>query len=114
MPAPASLDRLRVAGHDVIAIAESAPGTADELVLRNADTAGVLLLTADKDFGELVYRRQMAHCGVVLLRQAGLSIDLRAGAVVAVLDSHAVELSSAFTVIAPDSVRIRRSPHAES
>jgi len=58
----------------ILAIAESAPGTPDDKVLANADAAGVLLLTADKDFGELVYRRQMAHCGVMLLRQAGLSI----------------------------------------
>ena len=66
------VDRLRLAGHDVLSIAESAPGTPDDEVLAAADMAGILLLTADKDFGELVYRRQMAHCGVVLLRQAGI------------------------------------------
>lgn len=54
------IGRLRLAGHDVLAIAESAAGTPDDLVLANADTAGVLLLTADKDFGELVFRRRIA------------------------------------------------------
>lgn len=106
------IDRLRLAGHDVLAIAESAPGTPDDLVLAHADTAGVLLLTADKDFGELVFRRQMAHCGVMLLRQAGLSIDVRADGILTVLGSHAMELAAAFTVIAPESIRIRRPPHA--
>lgn len=106
------VSRLRLAGHDVLAIAESAPGTPDDQVLAHADTAGVLLLTADKDFGELVYRRQMAHCGVMLLRQAGLSVDVRADVVLAVLASHGSELTAAFTVISPESVRIRRSPHA--
>ena len=48
----------------------------DEEVLASADSEGVLLLTADKDFGELVYRRQLAHCGVMLLRQAGLSFTV--------------------------------------
>jgi predicted nuclease of predicted toxin-antitoxin system len=106
------VDRLRHAGHDVLAIAESASGMPDDQVLARADTAGILLLTADKDFGELVYRRQMAHCGVVLLRQAGLPIDVRADVVLAVLASHDAELAAAFTVIAPASVRIRRPPHA--
>jgi predicted nuclease of predicted toxin-antitoxin system len=108
------VDRLRRASHDVVSIAESFLGMPDDQVLAKADTAGFLLLTADKDFGELVYRRQMAHCGVVLLRQAGLSIDVRADAVLAVLASHAAELADAFTVIAPESVRIRRPPHAEA
>lgn len=108
------IDRLRIAGHDILSIADSAPGTPDELVLTNADTEGVLLLTADKDFGELVYRRRMAHCGVVLLRQAGLSIEVRADVVLSVLASHASELAAAFTVIAPESVRIRRTPHADA
>jgi hypothetical protein len=54
----------------------------------------------------------MAHCGGVLLRQAGLPIDVRADVVLAVLASHDAELAAAFTVIAPASVRIRRPPHA--
>ena len=108
------IDRLRLAGHDILAIAESAPGTPDDLGLTKSDAAGVLLLTADKDFGELVYRRRMAHCGVVLLRQSGLPIDVRAEVVLAVLASHASELAAAFTVIAPESIRIRRPPHAEA
>ena len=107
------IDRLRLAGHDVLAIAQSAPGTPDDRVLATANAAGSVLLTADKDFGELVYRRQMAHCGVMLLRQAGLPIDVRADVVIAVLSSHAEELASGFTLIAPESVRIRRSPQAE-
>jgi predicted nuclease of predicted toxin-antitoxin system len=106
------VDRLRHGGHDILSIAEFAPGTPDELVLANANTEGVLLLTADKDFGELVYRRRMAHCGVMLLRQAGLSIDVRADVVLTILATHGSELTAAFTVIAPESVRIRRPPHA--
>jgi predicted nuclease of predicted toxin-antitoxin system len=108
------VDRLRIAGHDILSIAEFAPGTPDALVLAKADTAGVLLLTADKDFGELVYRRRMAHCGVMLLRQAGLSIDVRADVVLTILATHGSELAAAFTVIAPESVRIRRPPHADA
>jgi len=74
----------------------------------------MILLTADKDFSELVYRRQLTHCGVILLRQPGLSISTRAETILAVLESHAGELPSAFTVIVPAAIRIRRPPHADA
>ena len=48
------------------------------------------------------------------LRLTGLSIDVRAEVVLNVLASHASELAAAFTVIAPESVRIRRPPHADA
>ncbi len=48
---------LRMAGHDVIAIAEVAKGTPDERVMKRAFSEGRLLITEDADFGELVYAR---------------------------------------------------------
>ncbi len=48
--------RLRDDGHDVLYIAEMAPGVDDEEVLGAANEHDALLLTADKDFGELVFR----------------------------------------------------------
>jgi predicted nuclease of predicted toxin-antitoxin system len=60
---------LRDAGHDVLSIREIAPGMKDEQVLQTANDSNALLLTCDKDFGELVYRRGMkATHGVVLFR----------------------------------------------
>ncbi len=50
------VDRLRGEGHKVLYIAEMAPSIPDEKVLENANQNNALLLTADKDFGELVFR----------------------------------------------------------
>ena len=47
------------------------PGIDDERVLRLADSQGALLLTSDKDFGELVFRQRLLHSGVILFRLAG-------------------------------------------
>lgn len=47
---------LRAAGHDVTYVAELAPGIADDAVLSLALRQGRLLLTEDKDIGELVIR----------------------------------------------------------
>ncbi len=64
----ALVTRLRSAGHDADYMPEFASGAADAEVLRRAHEDGRLLLTEDKDFGELVFRMKMAVPGLVLLR----------------------------------------------
>ena len=99
---------LRRGGHDVTFVAELAPGIADDVVLDLARDRQALLLTADKDFGELVMRQRRAVNGVVLLRLAGLAADVKAALVTAVIDAHLAELAGSFAVITSHSVRIRR------
>jgi hypothetical protein len=79
-------------------------------VLDQANASGAWLLTADKDFGELVFRQGRVHAGVVLLRLAGLPPLLKAETVAKVLEDHAPELHGAFSDVSPGAVRIRRSP----
>ena len=50
------VSRLRVTGHDVIYVAEMASGTSDAEAIARAQADLRLLLTEDKDFGELVVR----------------------------------------------------------
>ena len=60
---------LRVDGHDVASMREVGPSSPDEVVLALALAEGRLLLTFDKDFGELAFRRGLtATHGVILLR----------------------------------------------
>jgi predicted nuclease of predicted toxin-antitoxin system len=65
------VEHLRQDGHDVVYVAELSPGVADEEVLQQANARSAVLLTADKDFGELVFRQGLVHSGVVLLRLRG-------------------------------------------
>jgi predicted nuclease of predicted toxin-antitoxin system len=69
----AVVDRLRQEGHDVVYVAELSPSIGDAQVLQQANDSGSLLITTDKDFGELVFRLGRLHTGVILLRLAGLS-----------------------------------------
>ena len=98
---------LRAAGHHVTWIAEQAPRMPDPEVLRLASEGDAVLLTNDKDFGELVFRRRLHTSGVVLLRLAGLPNEVKAAAVVAAIDVYAERLIRAFAVIEPSAVRIR-------
>ena len=59
---------LRDEGHDVTAVAEVMPQADDEEILARAVSEGRIVVTNDKDFGELVYRSGWEHRGVVLLR----------------------------------------------
>ena len=59
---------LREAGHDVVAIAEIAKGATDEQVLERAVSEKRVLITEDRDFGELVYARGRSSAGVILVR----------------------------------------------
>ncbi|HEY7213015.1 MAG TPA: DUF5615 family PIN-like protein [Thermoanaerobaculia bacterium] len=56
--------QLRKQGHEVLYVAELDPGIDDVFILEQAVQLGSLLITADKDFGELVYRQKRARRGV--------------------------------------------------
>ena len=100
---------LRAAGHDVAYVAELTPGLADHDVLRQSETRNALLVTADKDFGELVFRQKLVHYGVLLLRLAGLPPPRKAQLVQRFIESHGNQIGKGFSVITPDTIRIRRA-----
>lgn len=104
------VDRLRADGHVVVAVAEMAPGIDDDMVLDRANDIGAVLVTADRDFGELVFRQGLVARGVILLRLAGMSPQAKAAVVAAAVTEHARELDGSFTVLSPGHVRIRRAP----
>jgi predicted nuclease of predicted toxin-antitoxin system len=66
--AAALVAALGEAGHDVLYIADFAAGLSDTEALGLARDEHRLLLTEDKDFGELVFRFRLAVPGLVLLR----------------------------------------------
>ena len=102
------VEKLRHDGHDVAYIAEMDPGIADDLILSQANASGALLLTADKDFGELVYRQLLIHGGVLLIRLAGLRPETKANMIAQAIAVRGAEMAEAFSVISPGALRIRR------
>ena len=101
------VDRLRQDGHKVLYVAELEPGLDDDAVLHQANRNDALLITADKDFGDLIFRVGEISAGVVLIRLAGISAEAKAGTVSSVIGDRGRELHSAFSVISPGIVRIR-------
>lgn len=102
------VERLRQDGHQVRYVAEMEPGVSDEIVLDLANRERSLLITADKDFGELIFLQQRMMSGVILIRLTGLSPMNKAEVIVSALKKHGVELDQAFTVIMAGAIRIRK------
>jgi predicted nuclease of predicted toxin-antitoxin system len=105
------VERLRRDGHEVIYVAELDPGISDETVLQRANEQAAVLLTVDKDFGELAFRQQLIHHGVVLIRLSGISTHTKSDLVADALLKRGAEFVNAFTVISPGMIRVRNTSH---
>lgn len=104
-----AVDALRGRGHDVEWVRLLAPGIPDPEVIARAVGTQRLLVTFDKDFGELVFRRRMPVGGVILLRFRLSSPVAAAHRVVAVLESRDDWMGS-FSVVEEDRVRMTPLP----
>jgi predicted nuclease of predicted toxin-antitoxin system len=102
------VEAVRRNGHKIVAVAETSAGIPDMQVLNWASGAGAILLTADKDFGELVFRQQRVHSGVMLIRLHGQEPQTKAEIVAAAIEKHGDELVFRFSVVTSKAVRIRR------
>jgi len=98
---------LRAAGYDTSYIAEGLAGITDAAVLDAAKAENRVLITADKDFGDLVFRQSRQSPGVLLLRLTGLSPARKGALVVAYVRAHSQDLPRAFAVASPGGIRIR-------
>lgn len=100
---------LRMDGFEVTAIAEADPSISDDEVLRFALLEDCLLMTEDKDFGELVVRLRKPNRGVLLLRLSGLSPILKYSLVRELFRQNFEKMLDSFCVFEPGKLRIRKT-----
>lgn len=98
-------------GHDAIFAADIDPKASDETLLALSAEQGRILVTEDKDFGNLVFVFGLPHAGII--RFAELESSEAASAMEYLINNHAAELQSgAMIVVTPDRIRIRLSEPA--
>ena len=93
-----------------MAICEVSPRAEDPEVLELAVGEGRVLLTEDKDFGQLVYAQGRASGGVLFLRYPSAARSQLAEDVVALVKQQGEGLRSSFAVVEPGRIRISRAP----
>ena len=101
------VERLCSAGWDVSAIGGALSGASDSDVLDAARREGRILVTEDRDFGEMVVRRKLGVAGVILLGLDRLSNQAEAELVARIVTTHADKLLGNLMVIEPGRVRLR-------
>jgi predicted nuclease of predicted toxin-antitoxin system len=97
---------LRLAGHDVKPVREIAPELPDEQVIAVARTEGRILITEDRDFGQIFFAADSQSVGVILVR---FPTNARTGLprlVVEFIERHGRQLHNTFAVLDPGGARI--------
>lgn len=101
---------LQSAGHDVAWIRADARGSKDSAILERAQVEGRLILTFDKDFGELAFRTRLpAASGIIFCRLHGLLPQRIVAIVLAALNTQS-DLAGRFTVITEQRIRVIALP----
>ena len=93
-------------GHEVLAVADLSPRAGDASVIGLALRERCVLLTEDKDFGQLVHASGMRSVGVILLRFPVGARSKIGEAVVELVDRRGEDLIGRFVVVQPGRVRI--------
>ncbi|HEY9797596.1 MAG TPA: DUF5615 family PIN-like protein [Leptolyngbyaceae cyanobacterium] len=106
-----SVNRLREAGYDIASITEDSPGVTDSEVLARAADEERIILTFDRDYGELIYRLRMpSPIGVVYFRYQPLTPNEPAENLLRLLDIEGLFVEERFTVVERNQVRQRPLP----
>ena len=99
---------IRLLGFEVMYIADLSQSADDDFILNFSNSKNAILITYDKDFGELIFRQKKISSGLILLRFEGLPAQLKAEIINDLIRNRKTELQNAFTVITDKHVRLRR------
>ena len=101
---------LRENGYDVLAVSEITPRANDSQVIKFAVRENRILLTEDKDFGQLVFAYRQKAMGVIFLRFPTLARGQITKDVVRLVKQQGEKLIGSFVVVQPGRIRIGRNP----
>ena len=95
-------------GYDILSVRKLNPRMSDSEVIDIAAKDNRIVITMDKDFGELIYNSGLIHKGILLLRTENCSGDKKAKILSEILINYSSELEENFCVFSKDRLRIRR------
>ncbi len=94
-------------GYDLLAVRDLDPRMGDRDILTIAVRQGRIVITMDKDFGEMVFRANQSHEGVILLRLEGANSAEKSRVVSEIITHYADRLAGKFSVYQKGRLRIR-------
>jgi len=100
---------LRDANYEVFSVFDQARGMTDDDILAKACTENWILITNDKDFGEMVFRERRTHHGVVFMRLDDERATNKIEVLQRLLEGYAEKLTEEFVVVTETKVRFART-----
>lgn len=95
-------------GYDIKAVRDDDPRMKDENILKIANSEDRIVITMDKDFGELVYRSGLTHSGVLVLRLEEAKSDEKVKIIEKIITEYSEKLLNNFCVFQNGKLRIRK------
>ncbi len=96
-------------GYDTKAVRDIDPGMEDKMIIRTAVSEDRMVVTMDKDFGEMVYHFSMKHFGILLLRLEGATGTKKLQVIRYILENYSSQIRNCFCVFKNDRLRIRKT-----
>jgi len=97
---------LREKGFEVLSIYDQMQGIKDIEILRIAQKDNWIIITNDKDFGEMIFKNGLKHHGIILLRLANERSQNKIHILGELLKNHLNDISGNFVVVTENNVRI--------
>ena len=102
---------LKTQGYDIKAIRIIDCRMNDVDIIHLAVIENRMIITMDKDFGELVYHSKMEHCGILLLRLENATGLEKVQVMANILIKYSNQIYGNFCVFQNDRLRIRKNIH---
>ena len=97
---------LRDANYEVFSVFDEARGMTDDEVLTKAFAENWVLITNDKDFGEMIFRERRGHHGIIFLRLDDERAANKIQVLEKLLENYAEKLPERFVTVTETKVRI--------
>lgn len=97
---------LKSQNHTAFSVFDDWRGATDDDILKKCFQEKYILITSDKDFGEMVFRNQKVHSGIILIRCQPNNFKKRIEVLEKSLQNHQDKLANNFVVVTNNNVRI--------
>jgi predicted nuclease of predicted toxin-antitoxin system len=96
---------LREQGHEVFSVFDDAKGSTDDEILKKAASEGWILVTIDKEFGEMIFRKRQPHHGVIFMRLSDERPVRKIAVLEQLLKNYSDRIEDQFVVVSETKVR---------
>jgi len=92
--------------YKVYSVYDKNAGLSDKAIIKKAKEENWVIITNDKDFGDLIFRDQHKHCGVILLRLQNERSSNKISCLKKVLEQFFNQIENSFIVVTETNIRI--------